>query len=81
MTKAGNAHARRALIDGAWAYRSPAKVSRHLHVRLEKRPKPVQEIRWKAQVRLCQRDRRRIARELRALMWTIARAVAIPGNP
>jgi transposase len=29
ITKAGNAHARRALVEGAWAYRYPAKVSRH----------------------------------------------------
>jgi len=52
ITKAGNAHARRALIGGAWAYRYPAKVSRHLQVRLEKLPKPIQDISWKAQVRL-----------------------------
>jgi transposase len=32
-TKAGNTHARRALIEGAWAYRSPAKVSRPLQLR------------------------------------------------
>ena len=30
ITKAGNGHARRALVEGAWAYRYPAKVSRHL---------------------------------------------------
>jgi transposase len=30
ITKTGNAHARRALIEGAWASRYPAKVSRHL---------------------------------------------------
>jgi transposase len=35
ITKAGNTHARRALVEGAWAYRYPAKVSRHLHLRLE----------------------------------------------
>ena len=27
ITKAGNGHARRALVEGAWAYRYPAKVS------------------------------------------------------
>src|SRR6266508_4062538 len=36
ITKAGNTHARRALVEGAWAYRYPAKVSRHLQLRLEK---------------------------------------------
>ena len=30
ITKAGNTHARRALVEGAWAYRYPAKISRHL---------------------------------------------------
>jgi len=46
ITKAGNSHARRALVEGAWAYRYPAKVSRHLQLRLEKLPAEVQAIRW-----------------------------------
>jgi transposase len=57
ITKAGNTHARRALVEGAWAYRYPAKVSRHLQLRLEQLPKPFQDIGWKAQVRLCKRFR------------------------
>ena len=28
ITKTGNTHARRVLVEGAWAYRYPAKVSR-----------------------------------------------------
>src|SRR2546428_3231544 len=40
ITKTGTAHARRALIEGAWAYRYPAKVSRHLQLRLETVPQP-----------------------------------------
>ena len=55
MTKTGNTHARRALVEGAWAYRYPAKVSRHLQLRLENLPKAIQAISWKAQVRLCTR--------------------------
>jgi transposase len=91
ITKAGNAHARRALVEGAWAYRHPAKVSPHIHKRLENLPKPIQDISWKAQVRLCKRFRRltargknpnvvvtAIARELAAFMWAIAREV--PGK-
>ena len=62
ITKTGNAHARRALIEGAWAYRYPAKVSRHLPVRLEQRPIPLHDISWKAQVRLCTRYRHLMAR-------------------
>jgi hypothetical protein len=46
ITKTNNAHARRALLEGAWAYRYPAKVSRHLQLRLEKVPKAIQVIGW-----------------------------------
>jgi transposase len=90
ITKTGNAHARRALIEGAWAYRYPAKVSRHLQLRLEQLPKPLQDISWKAQVRLCKRYRHlmargkhpnrvvvAIARELSAFMWAIAQQVPV----
>jgi transposase len=90
ITKAGNTHARRALVEGAWAYRYPAKVSRHLQLRLETQPKAVQDISWKAQLRLCKRYRRlmargkhanqvvvAIARELVGFMWAIARQVPI----
>ena len=90
LTKTGNAHARRALIEGAWAYRYPAKVSRHLQVRLEQLPTAVQDISWKAQVRLCKRYRHlmargkhpnrvvvAIARELSACMWAMAQQVPV----
>jgi transposase len=90
ITKAGNGHARRALVEGAWAYRFPAKVSRHLQLRLEKLPPEIQAISWKAQVRLCRRDRQlsgrgkhvnqvvvAIAREMAAFAWAIARLVPV----
>jgi len=90
ITKAGNTHARRALIEGAWAYRFPAKVSRHLQLRLEALPAAIQNISWKAQVRLCKRFRSlsargkhvnevvvAIAREMAAFLWAIARSVPL----
>jgi transposase len=90
ITKAGNSHARRAWVEGAWAYRYPAKVSRHLQLRLEKLPAEVQAISWKAQVRLCKRYRQltargkhvnqvvvAIAREMAAFAWAIARLVPL----
>jgi len=90
ITKTGNTHARRALVEGAWAYRYPAKVSRHLQLRLENLPKAIQAISWKAQVRLCKRYRQllakgknanqvvvAIARELSAFMWAIAKQVTM----
>jgi transposase len=90
ITKTGNSHARRVLVEGAWAYRYPAKVSRHLQLRLAKVPKAIQDISWKAQVRLCKRYRRlvargknvnqvvvAIAREMAAFVWAIAREVQV----
>ena len=90
MTKTGKTHARHALVEGAWAYRYPAKVSRHLQRRLEKLPTAGQAISWKAQVRLCKRSRHlmakgknanqvvvAIARELSAFMWAIAKHMAV----
>src|SRR5918992_597048 len=90
ITKAGNTHARRALIEGAWSYRYPAKVSRHLQFRLELVPTEVRAIAWKAQLRLCKRYRRlsargkhvnqvvvAIAREMAAFVWAIAREITL----
>lgn len=90
ITKAGNGHARRALVEGAWAYRYPAKVSRHLQLRLEHVSPEVRAIAWKAQLRLCKRYRLlsargkhvnqvvvAIAREMAAFAWAIARTVPV----
>jgi transposase len=90
ITKTGNSHARRALIEAAWAYRYPAKVSRILQQRQEDLPKHIRDISWKAQVRLCKRYRKliargknpnkvvvAIARELLGFMWAIAKQVPI----
>ena len=79
ITKAGNTHARRVLVEGAWAYRYPAKVSRHLQLRLEKRPKVIQDISWKAQVRLCKRYQRLVARGKHANVVTVAMARELTG--
>jgi transposase len=91
ITKTGHRHARRALVEGAWAYRYPAKGSRHLHLRLEQLPKPIQDLSSQGQVRLCTRYRQllargknanqvvvAIARELVAFMWAIARDMTLP---
>ena len=58
LTLAGNRRARRALVEAAWTYRYPARVSETLRARLEGLPKAVRDIAWKAQVRLCARYRR-----------------------
>jgi transposase len=79
MTKTGQAQARRALIEGAWASRDPATVSRHRQLRLEKLPKSIPEISGKAQVRLCTRYRRLLARGKHANQVVVAIARALVG--
>jgi len=89
ITRTGNGHVRRILIESAWAYRYPARMSRDLVVRNQGLPQPIQAIAWKAQSRLCHRYRRftmrgvhqnktcvAIARELTAFIWDIARQAA-----
>ena len=44
ITKAGNALARRVLIEGAWAYRMSARVSRKIHDRLEQLSPQIRDI-------------------------------------
>jgi transposase len=83
ITKAGNVLA---LIEGAWTYRMPARVSRKLHDRNEKLPPAIRDIAWKGQLWLCARYRRlaaagkpkavvttAIAREMVGFIWAIAR--------
>ena len=89
ITKAGNRRARRVLIEGAWTYRYPARVSQTIQARLDGLPRSVREIAWKAQIRLCARYRRlittgklktvavaAIAREMAAFLWAIGQEVS-----
>jgi transposase len=91
ITKAGNAHVRWALVESAWAYHFPARVSRDLVRRQQRLPKKIREISWKAQLRLCAKYRKlcargklkqqvvtAIARELAAFIWAIAGEVKLP---
>jgi transposase len=90
ITKTGNGHARRVLVEAAWNYRFPARISRILQIRQEGQPKAVREIAWRAQLRLAHRYRRlssrklhpnkicvAIARELAGFLWDIARQVNV----
>jgi transposase len=88
ITKTGNKHARKALIEAAWAYRMQPRVSRLLLRRQQGLSDQIRQISWKAQLRLCTRFRRMaargkpkpvvvtaIARELSAFLWAIAKQV------
>jgi transposase len=94
ITKAGSKHARRVLIEGAWAYRYPARVAKDLASRQPGLAKEILDIAWKAQVRLCQRFRTMrargkhhnvavvaIARELACFLWAIAQKIPLPSAP
>jgi transposase len=88
ITKAGNGAARRMLIEAAWSYRFPARISREQLLRQERLAKPIRDVAWKAQERLCRRYRKlarsgklptvitaAVARELAGFIWAIAKQV------
>ncbi|MBT2748347.1 MULTISPECIES: IS110 family transposase [unclassified Lysobacter] len=86
ITKAGNFNARRMLIEAAWSYRYPAKVTRIIQTRHQELSKLIVDRAWDAQLRLCGRFRKltqqgkhpnlavvAVARELAGFIWDIAR--------
>jgi transposase len=88
ITKTGNTHVRRVLIEAAWNYRFPARISRALQVRQETQPPSIRAIAWRAQLRLSHRYRRlnsrslqhnkicvALARELAGFIWDIGQHV------
>lgn len=88
ITRAGNGEARRMLVEAAWSYRYQPRVSSGKTDLVERQPKPVRDIAWKAQVRLCGRYRKlaaggkkptvvvtAIARELSGFVWAIGQTV------
>ena len=88
ITKTGNTLARTILVEAAWTYRFPARITQIIRDRLAGLPEPIRAIAWKAQVRLSARYRRlvaagkpapkvvvAIARELAGFIWAIARLV------
>lgn len=88
ITKTGNTHVRRILIESAWCYRYSARLSRPVVERQLTQPKAVRDIAWRAQLRLCSRYRRlcgrgmhsnkicvAVARELAGFVWEAARHV------
>lgn len=93
ITKTGNGHVRRVLVEAAWTYRHPARKSALLQRRAEPTPQAVQDIAWKAQKRLCQRYRHltgrgkqtvqactAVARELAGFIWAIGQTLPQPAT-
>jgi transposase len=92
ITKTGNSHARRMLVEAAWNYRFPPRLRVPLQKRQEQQPAAVRDIAWRAQLRLNHRYRRltarslqhnkvcvAIARELAGFVWSIGQQVTIVG--
>lgn len=89
ITKMGNGIARRALIEAAWHYRQPARMSRGVLARQAGLPQAVTDAAWAAQTRLYHRYKHLVGvghkkpqvaaaalgRELSGFVWAIGRRV------
>ena len=84
ITKSGNAHLRRVVVESAWSYRHRPAIGARLRKRQEGLPAEITEIAWRAQNRLHKRymkltargkDQRKtmtaVARELLGFIWAI----------
>ena len=86
ITRTGNGHVRRILVESAWHYQRQPRMSKAIRERNDRVSAPVRVIAWKAQHRLHKRLLRLIgrgkpatqaatavARELAGFIWAIAR--------
>ncbi len=93
ITKTGNGHVRRLLVEAAWTYRHAARKSPHLQRRAEKASVAVQEIAWDGQKRMCGRYKSlegrgklkvqictAIARELAGFIWAVGQEMPQPNT-
>jgi hypothetical protein len=83
ITKTGNAHLRRVLVEAAWAYRHRPHIGAPLRRRQEGQPADVIAYSWRTQTRLHERFRRisgaknrnvavvAVARELAGFIWGV----------
>jgi transposase len=85
ITKTGNSHLRRVVVEAGWSYRHRPRVAGALRKRQEGQSEEVKGIAWKAQHRLCGRYRTllgkgklkqkvvtAVGRELLGFIWAIA---------
>ena len=75
ITKSGNAHLRRIVVESAWSYRHRPSIGARLRKRQEGVPAEITEIAWKAQNRLHRRYMKLMAagKEQRKVITAIAR--------
>lgn len=85
ITLTGNSHARRILVESAWCYRFPARLTGHLRRKATRASDEARDVAWNAQKRLCGRYQHllaagkntkqttvAVARELVGFIWDIA---------
>lgn len=85
ITKTGNSHLRRLLVESAWAYQHKPWIGGWLEKRLRPLEPEIQQISWKAQCRLHTRYKKlsargknkpqvvaALGRELLGFLWAIA---------
>lgn len=88
ITKCGNSHLRRVIVEAAWHYRHRPAIGVNLEKRQKDLPEEVKQICWKAQHRLNLKYRRMIgrgknkqktivavARELLGFIWAVGQIV------
>lgn len=88
ITKTGNRHVRRLLVESAWSYRYQPAVKGNLQKRQSGQPPAIQAISWKAQNRLHKKYYRllskgkesgkaitAVARELAGFIWAVMQEV------
>ncbi|MCP3031807.1 IS110 family transposase [Halobacillus sp. A1] len=88
ITKTGNRHVRRLLIEAAWSYRYKPAIKGNLKKRLDGLPPEIRSISWKAQNRLHKKYYRllsrgkekgkvvtAVARELAGFIWAVMQEI------
>lgn len=86
ITKTGNSHARRLLVEAAWNYRFNPRIGKQAQIRQQDLPEQIRTMAWSAQLRLSRRYAAlsarglnanktcvAVARELAGFVWAIGR--------
>lgn len=79
ITKAGNTHARRILVEASWHYRHPPRLGRVLVQRSQGQPPAVRAQAWRAQQRLHRRYRHLVGHGKRPPVAVVACARELVG--
>jgi transposase len=79
ITKAGNTHARRILVEASWHYRHPPRLGRVLVQRSQGQPPAVRAQAWRAQQRLHRRYRHLVGHGKRSPVAVVACARELVG--